>query len=140
MIKLRTVGMYDIAKINPVLTSEDTVSNYAFVIKDGVTYLVMNDVHGDDAYKDDVTFKAGEYLNGYDLSAWVNQELVIDAKHIIFASNYDDDIVDTKFIEISSDGTLEVVDEAPESGLYFAIVGKTTLTEKAAIVRVVMGE
>ena len=82
MIKVDTLGMYDIAKINPVLTSANNVVNYSFVKDGGITYLVMNDLDGDDAYKDGVVIKAGDHLNGYDVSAWVGQKLIIDGKHI----------------------------------------------------------
>lgn len=92
MIKCETVGMLDIAKINPVLTSANDVVNNSFLTVDGITYVILNDINGDDAYKDGVTIKAGEYLNGYDLSAWAGQKLVIDEKHITYASgaDYDD--------------------------------------------------
>ena len=83
MIKCETLGMLDIAKINPVLTSASDVNNNSFLVgADGITYVIMNDISGDDAYKDDVTLKAGSYLNGYDVSAWVGQKLIVDGKHI----------------------------------------------------------
>lgn len=139
MIKVETLGQLDIAKINPVLTSENDVENYSFLTDDGVTYVIMNDIHGDDAYKDDVTIEAGEYLNGYDISAWVNQNLVIDAKHITFGSgeSYASSITaGTTLLTIADDGTLEIAASAPQSGLYFKVVAKTTLTEQAVKAKV----
>ena len=50
MIKVETIGALDIAKINPVLTSDNDVANYSFITDDGVTYLVCNTIVGDDAY------------------------------------------------------------------------------------------
>ena len=84
-------------------------------------------------YKDGVTIKAGEYLNGYDLSAWAGQKLVIDEKHITYASgaDYDDITAGTTLLKPKTDGTLEVASTAPSSGVYFKVTDKVTLTEKA---------
>ena len=140
MIKCRTIGQLDIAKINPVLTSVNAVANYAFIVSDGVTYLVLQDVNGDDAYKEGLTFPAGTYLNGYDVSAWENQELVADEKHITYGSgeDYDDIVAGTTLFTIKADGTLEIASSAPKTlgTVYFKAVGKTTLTEKAVILKV----
>jgi len=125
--------MLDIAKINPVLTSQNDVVNNSFLTVDGITYVILNDINGDDAYKDGVTIKAGEYLNGYDLSAWAGQKLVIDEKHITYASgaDYDDITAGTTLLKPKTDGTLEVASTAPSSGVYFKVTDKVTLTEKA---------
>lgn len=140
MIKCETVGMLDIAKINPVLTSQNDVVNNSFLTVDGITYVILNDINGDDAYKDGVTIKAGEYLNGYDLSAWAGQKLVIDEKHITYASgaDYDDITAGTTLLKPKTDGTLEVTSTAPESGVYFKVTDKVTLTGKAVKV-LIMG-
>ncbi len=140
MIKCETVGMLDIAKINPVLTSQNDVVNNSFLTVDGITYVILNDINGDDAYKDGVTIKAGEYLNGYDLSAWAGQKLVVDEKHITYASgaDYDDITAGTTLLKPKTDGTLEVTSTAPESGVYFKVTDKVTLTGKAVKV-LIMG-
>ena len=140
MIKRETVGMLDIAKINPVLTSQNDVVNNSFLTVDGITYVILNDINGDDAYKDGVTIKAGEYLNGYDLSAWAGQKLVVDEKHITYASgaDYDDITAGTTLLKPKTDGTLEVTSTAPESGVYFKVTDKVTLTGKAVKV-LIMG-
>lgn len=140
MIKCETVGMLDIAKINPVLTSQNDVVNNSFLTVDGITYVILNDINGDDAYKDGVTIKAGEYLNGYDLSAWSGQKLVVDEKHITYASgaDYDDITAGTTLLKPKTDGTLEVTSTAPESGVYFKVTDKVTLTGKAVKV-LIMG-
>lgn len=140
MIKCETVGMLDIAKINPVLTSENDIVNNSFLTVDGITYVILNDINGDDAYKDGVTIKAGEYLNGYDLSAWAGQKLVVDEKHITYASgaDYDDITAGTTLLKPKTDGTLEVASTAPESGVYFKVTDKVTLTGKAVKV-LIMG-
>jgi len=140
MIKVETLGMLDIAKINPVLTSANDVVNNSFLTVDGITYVILNDINGDDAYKDGVTIKAGEYLNGYDLSAWAGQKLVVDEKHITYASgtDYDDITAGTTLLKPKTDGTLEVASTAPESGVYFKVTDKVTLTGKAVKV-LIMG-
>ena len=140
MIKRETVGMLDIAKINPVLTSQNDVVNNSFLTVDGITYVILNDINGDDAYKDGVTIKAGEYLNGYDLSAWAGQKLVVDEKHITYATgaDYDDITAGTTLLKPKTDGTLEVTSTAPESGVYFKVTDKVTLTGKAVKV-LIMG-
>ena len=86
MIKVETLGMLDIAKINPVLKSEEDVKNYSFLTADGILYLISNTVVGDDAYLKDVVIPAGDFLNGYQVDAWVGQKLVVDGKHIAFLS------------------------------------------------------
>ena len=139
MIKVETLGMLDIAKINPVLTSANDVVNNSFLTVGGITYVILNDINGDDAYKDGVTIKAGEYLNGYDLSAWAGQKLVIDEKHITYASgaDYDDITAGTTLLKPKTDGTLEVTSTAPESGVYFKVTDKVTLTGKAVKVLII---
>lgn len=133
MIKAETLGMLDVAKINPVLTSESDVANYSILTVDDVTYLICNDGHGDDAYKEGLVIKAGEYLNGYDLSAWVNKKVVIDEKHITYGTgeSYASITVGTTLLAPAEDGTLEIASEAPDSGIYFKVTDKVTLTEKA---------
>lgn len=140
MIKCETIGMLDIAKINPVLTSQSDVTNNAFITVDNVTYLVANDITGDDAYVDGVVIKAGKYLNGYDLSAWVNQNLVVDEKHIAYGDNedYDDITAGTTLLTIDQNGKLEIAAQAPNSGVYFKVTAKTTLTEKAVKAKVMV--
>lgn len=147
MIKCETIGQLDIAKINPVLTSSSDVTNNSFIVANDITYLILNDIHGDDAYKDGVTIKAGEFLNGYDVSVWAGQKLVVDEKHIAYGvgDDYDDLVVedvatntDGTMLKVASSGKLEATDTAPTSGVYFVVTDKVTLTEKAVKVRVVV--
>jgi len=139
MIKFEQVGQMDIAKINPELTSENDVMNNSFIVDNGVTYLILNDIHGDDAYKDAVVIKAGEYLNGYDVSVYNGQKLLIDEKHIAYAEgkSYADLTVGT-MLKVATTGKLEVTAAAPASGVYFVVTDKITLTEKAVKARVVV--
>lgn len=129
MIKCETVGMLDIAKINPVLTSENDVTNNSFIKVDGITYLVMNDINGDDAYKDGVTIKAGEYLNGYDVSAWAGQKLVIDGKHI--TGGVDDLTEGTSVLVLDGETGKLKVGTASDGDVSFKVTDKVTLTEAA---------
>lgn len=130
--------MYDIAKINPTLTSENDVSNYSFITYDGILYIVMNTIVGDNSYIDEAVIPAGDFLNGYQVDAWVGQKLVVDEKHISYASgaDYDDLTAGTTLLTVADDGTLEVAQSAPESGVYFKVTDKTVLTENAVKVKV----
>jgi hypothetical protein len=81
-IKFRTLGCIDVAKNNPVLTHEADVKNFSVVTKGGISYLVWNEFSGDESYLKDRVIAAGDYLNGYNLSANIGQELVITADMI----------------------------------------------------------
>lgn len=136
MIKLKNLGMLKNAKINPVLSSSSAVNMYDFIIKDGVTYLVMNVPTGDNSYKDGVVIPAGENLNGFDIATWENQKLLIDAKHIAFGSgeSYDAMTVGTVLTVITTGenkGKLEIAEVSPARGAYFTVTKKCHLTGNA---------
>lgn len=132
------MGMIDNAVLNSVLQSEKEVANYQFITNDGDTYLVCNTVAGDDAYIDDVKFAAGEYLNGYNVKAWEGQKLVVDDKHIAYASEktYADLVAGTTLLTVNAEGKLAVASVAPESGVYFKVTDKCRLTGNAVKVKV----
>ena len=138
MIKVETIGMIDNAVLNSVLQSQKEVANYQFITDDGDTYLVCNTVAGDDAYIDDVKFAAGEYLNGYNVKAWEGQKLVVDDKHIAYASEktYADLVAGTTLLTVNAEGKLAVASVAPESGVYFKVTDKCRLTGNAVKVKV----
>lgn len=133
MIKVETIGMYDVAKINPTLVSDKEVANHSFLTVDNILYFIDNTVVGDDAYKEGIVFPAGEKLNGYIVKAWEGQKLVVDGKHVEggIASLNDGDIL------VAKDGGLAVSNEA--AGTYFIVSGRTTLTEAAIKVTVAVG-
>ena len=147
MIKCETVGMIEIAKNNPLLKSENDVTNYDFITADGILYLICNTVVGDDAYRENVTIKAGDFLNGFEVDAWIGKKLVIDEKHIAYASgqNYDSlkvadasatPAVAATILTVNANGKLAIAASAPESGIYFKVTDKVNLTEKAVKVLV----
>lgn len=137
MIKARTIGMLDNAVINPVLTSTSNVANYTFITDGDETYLIANTVNGDDSYFDDVTFAAGEYLNGYNLRPWVGQEIVADDRHIAYETEKSYAALTVGgYLTIDKNGKLVMATAAPESGYYFVIAGKTRLTGNAVILTV----
>lgn len=130
MIKVETLGMLDVAKINPVLKSDKDVANYSFITDDGDVYLVSNTIVGDSSYKENATIPAGEYLNGYLVEAWKGQKLVVDGKHVtggIDALKKDDILV------VAEDGTLKT---GEATGVHFVVTEKVTLTEAAIKVKV----
>lgn len=141
MIKVETLGMLDVAKVNPVITSASDTVNYQFITHDGNVYLISNTIVGDDAYREDVVIKAGEYLNGYMVKAWEGQKLVIDEKHIAYGDSQDYSKITpgTTLLTVNGEGKLAIASVAPESGVYFKVTDKTTLTGKAvkALVMVV---
>lgn len=130
--------MYDIAKINPILTSQSDVNNYSFITVDGILYLVMNTITGDNSYIDDAVIPVGEFLNGYQVDAWLGQKLVVDEKHIAYGSgvDFDDITAGTTLLKVANSGKLEIAQSAPQSGIYFKVTDKTVLTENAVKVKV----
>lgn len=140
MIKVETLGMLDVAKVNPVLKSETDVNNYSFLTFDGDLYLISNTITGDDAYREDIVIPAGEYLNGYLVKAWEGQKLVIDDKHIAYADNkkYADLVTGTTLLTANADGKLTVTTTAPTTGVYFKVTDKCSLTGKAIKVKVIV--
>lgn len=142
MIRIETIGQLDVAKNNPVLKSQTATANYSFITDDGDLYLIANTITGDNAYVDDNTIAAGEYLNGFLVKAWEGQKLIADEKHIAYASNksYADIVAGTTLMKANSAGKLEVIANAPASGVYFKVTDKVTLTEKAVKIKVIVAD
>lgn len=134
MVKIETLGMLDVAKVNPVITSATDVANYSFITHEENVYLVANTLMGDDAHREDVIIKAGEYLNGYLVKAWEGQKLVVDAKHI--DGEYDTYSDDDTTLIVDASGKLKQGSKPAAGGIYFAVDGKCTLTEQAVKVKV----
>ena len=133
MIRFETVGMVEVAKNNPVLTSGSNVTNYSFITVDGDLYLVMNVITGDDAYVEGAVIPAGEPLNGFLVEAWKSQKLVVDGKHITGGVTT---ATKNATLVVGSDGKLKT-GVAPESGVYFKVTDTgVTLTEPAVKVKV----
>ena len=142
MIRIETIGQLDVAKNNPVLKSQTATANYSFITDDGDLYLIANTITGDNAYVDDNAIAAGDYLNGFLVKAWEGQKLIADEKHIAYASNksYADIVAGTTLMKANSDGKLEVIANAPASGVYFKVTDKVTLTEKAVKIKVIVAD
>lgn len=126
--------MLDTAKVNPVLTHTADVKNYSFLTIDDDLYLIANTLTGDDAGKEDVVIKKGDYLNGFLVKAWEGQKLVIDAKHIqdeLTTLNVND------ALEAQEDGTLKKSESG--EGVHLVITDKgATLTGAAVKAKVVV--
>lgn len=125
MVKVETIGMYDVAKINPTLVSDKAVKNYSFVTVDDILYLIDNTVVGDDSYKEDISIPAGDKLNGYVVKAWEGQKLVVDAKHVVGGIST---LSKGDVLVANDEGKLEAGEAA---GVHFVVSEKTTLTEPA---------
>lgn len=130
MVKAETVGMWEVAKSNPVIKLNTDTKNYAFINFEDNDYVVMNVINGDDSYLDDVTIKAGEPLNGMLLKAWEGQNLIVDGKHI---TNGVKDLEKDNVLVIGSDGMLKA---GSASGVHFVVKDKVTLTEAAVKVEI----
>ena len=125
--------MITAAKVNPLLKSDKDVKNYSFITEDDIVYLVANTINGDDSYKEDVVFPAGEYLNGHQLKAWEGQKLYIDGKHI--DGGVDAATVGTVLVP-AEDGTLAV---GEASGVHLVVTDvNLRLTEKAVKAKIVV--
>ena len=142
MIRIETIGQLDVAKNNPVLKSQTATANYSFITDNGDLYLIANTITGDNAYVDDNTIAAGDYLNGFLVKAWEGQKLIADEKHIAYASNksYADIVAGTTLMKANSGGKLEVIANAPASGVYFKVTDKVTLTQKAVKIKVIVAD
>ena len=136
MIKVETLGMIDVAKVNPVLTHTEDVKNYSFLTKDNDLYLVANTLTGDNSCKEDCVIKKGNYLNGFLVKAWEGQKLIIDGKHIqddLSGLNVND------ALEAQADGSLKKVEAG--KGVHLVITDKgVTLTEAAVKAKVVVAD
>lgn len=133
MIKVETLGMIEVAKVNPVLKADKDVKNYSFITVDDIAYLVANTVTGDNAYREDIVIPAGEYLNGYALKAWEGQKLVIDGKHIMGGVEA---VTVGTILVVADDGTLTT---GEASGVHLVVTDvNTRLTEKAVKAKVVV--
>ena len=138
MIKCLTIGGISAAKNDPTITSVSAVKNYDFITYEGTLYLIANIVNGDDSYREGITFAAGEYLRGIDVKSLEGLKLVVDGKHITFATNTTiADIAVGNVLTVGNDGKLAVAQAAPESGVYFKVtkIG-VKLTEAAVEVKV----
>ena len=145
MIKFETIGEIQRSVNNPVIKLANDVANYSFVTVDNDLYLIAMDGSGDDMHKEGLTFAAGELLRGFLVKALESQNLIVDGKHITYGvgKTYADlkvadaaHSVDATILTVAQDGTLEIAAEAPDSGIYFVVVEKCTLTEAAVKVKV----
>lgn len=128
--------MIEICKNNPIIQSQTDVKNYSFIEDDGDLYLISNVISGDKAYVDDTVIPAGEYLNGFLVKAWEGQKLVIDGKHVTGGIA---EVEKDAILTVAEDGSLEVAEEAPESGVYFKVTDTgIVLTEAAVKAKVVI--
>lgn len=138
MIKFATIGAGVAAKNDPTITSNSAVANYTFLTYEGTLYLIMNIINGDDSYVDDITIPAGEHLRGIDVKSIEGLKLIVDGKHITYASGKTiADVVKNTILTVGNDGKLAVAQAAPESGVYFKVTkAGVKLTEAAVEVKV----
>lgn len=132
MIKCETAGMIEVSKNNPVLTSNTATANFSFITDNNILYLIANEPTGDASYVYDYEIPAGEFMRGFQVDAWIGQKLIVDGKHIAYASGKSyEDLAADDILTVTNAGKLEVADDAPDAGIYFKITDKVTLTEAA---------
>ena len=135
MIKCLTIGGISAAKNDPTITSVSAVKNYDFITYEGTLYLIANIVNGDDSYREDIVFPAGEYLRGIDVKSLEGLKLAVDGKHI--TGGVTGKTVGTVLVA-NTDGTLKT---GSAEGVYFKVT-KTgiKLTEDAVEVKVYVAD
>lgn len=138
MIKFETLGGKIAAKTNPVIKLEADVANYTFKEIDGILYLIMTDLNGDDAYIDDTVLKANTYLNGVIVKSLEGLKLVVDGKHI---ADGVEGLEANAYLTVNANGKLAVAASQPTSGVYFVVTDvNVRLTEPAVKVRVMVAD
>ena len=98
----------------------------------------MNVINGDDSYVDDITIPAGEFLRGIDVKSIEGLKLIVDGKHVTYATGKTiANIAVDNILTVGNDGNLAVAQAAPESGVYFKVtkIG-VKLTEAAFVAKV----
>lgn len=140
MIKLETVGGIQASKLNAVLTKTTAIENYTFITDNGITYMADNQPTGDMTY--DHTIAAGEYINGLNVASVEGLHMIADEKHIAYASSksYADIVAGTTLLKPNAAGKLEVAETAPTEGVYFKVVAKCRLNEKAVKMLVIVAD
>lgn len=138
MIKFETLGTKIAAKTNPVIKLDADVANYTFKEIDGILYLIMTDLNGDDAYIDDTVLKANTYLNGVIVKSLEGLKLVVDGKHIVDGVA---ELAKNAYLTANENGKLAVAESQPDSGVYFVVTDvNVRLTEPAVKVRVMVAD
>ena len=142
MVKVKTIGMIEKnAKNEPTVKAHADLKNGTiFVISSGVTaypaegtsgshqtkdlYIALNSGSGDERFTDFV-IKKDDFVNGYLLRAWENQELIFDESHIEYGENqsYASLAVGTKLVATNS-GKFKIESNVANYGLYFEITEK----------------
>lgn len=134
MIKFETIGMIDRGVNNPVLVSENDVTNNDIITIDDTTYLISNVLSGDDYQQQDKVIKAGDFLNGWDLKSLEGQNLIIDMKHITDKTVAKDAVL----VPDSTTGKLKV---GTGAGINLVVVDNNVrLTEKAVVAKITIAE
>ena len=138
MITFETLGGKIAAKTNPVIKLDADVANYTFKEIDGILYLIMTDLNGDDAYIDDTVLKANTYLNGVIVKSLEGLKLVVDGKHIVDGV---EGLEENAYLTANENGKLAVAESQPTSGVYFVVTDvNVRLTQPAVKVRVMVAD
>ena len=156
MVKEKTIGMIEKnAKNEPTVKAHADLKNGTiFVISNGVTayptegtsgshqtkdlYIALNSGSGDERFTD-FTIKKDDFVNGFLLRAWENQEIIFDESHIEYGQNqsYSSLNVGTKLVATSS-GKFKIESSVTNYGIYFEITEKLQFNGNAVSAKIVM--
>ncbi len=156
MVKVKTIGMIEKnAKNEPTVKAHADLKNGTiFVISSGVTaypaegtsgshqtkdlYIALNSGSGDERFTD-FTIKKDDFVNGYLLRAWENQEIIFDESHIEYGENqsYSSLDVGTKLVATNS-GKFKIEPSVANYGIYFEITEKLQFCGNAVSVKIVI--
>ena len=149
MVKVKTIGMIEKnAKNEPTVKAHADLKNGTiFVISSGVTpenhqtkdlYIALNSGSGDERYTD-FTIKKDDFVNGFLLRAWENQEIIFDESHIEYGQNqsYSSLDVGTKLVATNS-GKFKIESSVTNYGIYFEITEKMQFNGNAVSAKIVM--
>lgn len=156
MVKVKTIGMIEKnAKNEPTVKAHADLKNgIIFVVSSGVTaypaegtpenhqtkdlYIALNSGSGDERYTD-FTIKKDDFVNGFLLRAWENQEIIFDESHIEYGQNqsYSSLDVGTKLVATNS-GKFKIESSVTNYGIYFEITEKMQFNGNAVSAKIVM--
>lgn len=156
MVKVKTIGMIEKnAKNEPTVKAHADLKNGTiFVISSGVTayptagtsgshqtkdlYIALNSGSGDERFTD-FTIKKDDFVNGFLLRAWENQELIFDESHIEYGQNqsYSSLDIGTKLVATNS-GKFKIESSVTNYGIYFEITEKLQFCGNAVSAKIVI--
>jgi hypothetical protein len=160
MVKVETLGMFKTAKNDPtVIADGETINGYIHTKgSDGKAdapvagasgalqaddlLIALNTITGDYSYNPDTKIASGDFLNSFYLSAWDNQNLIVNEDNISYAGtdDYTDITAGTTVMVAHTDGKLRIADgttlKVAEHKITFPVLEKIQFDGNAIVVKV----